>query len=235
MKIGICDDEKCFIEGTRHLVEEWAKKHNIFVSIYEFTNGDDLISSHQKNCMDLIILDVIMPLFNGIDTAKELRIHDQNVPVIFLTSSREYAVDSYDVHAFYYLMKPLKKDQFFKVMDEFLSSFNKKKETFLAKIPGGNCNITLDETVCLEAQNKEVIVYLANGTQLNIKELFSDCAGIFTTEKGFFKCHRSYIVNMKYIEQFTKTQLVTKNGMHVPVSRNNYAAFKKTYFSYMFQ
>lgn len=48
MKIGICDDEKCFIEGTRHLVEEWAKKHNIFVSIYEFTNGDDLISSHQK-------------------------------------------------------------------------------------------------------------------------------------------------------------------------------------------
>ena len=201
MKIGICDDEKCFIEGTRHLVEEWAKKHNIFVSIYEFTNGDDLISSHQKNCMDLIILDVIMPLFNGIDTAKELRIHDQNVPVIFLTSS----------------------------------SFNKKKETFLAKIPGGNCNITLDETVCLEAQNKEVIVYLANGTQLNIKELFSDCAGIFTTEKGFFKCHRSYIVNMKYIEQFTKTQLVTKNGMHVPVSRNNYAAFQETYFSYMFQ
>lgn len=106
MKIGICDDERCFIERARHLVEEWAKKHNIFVSIYEFTNGDDLICAHQKNCMDLIILDVIMPLFNGIDAAKELRIHDQNVPVIFLTSSREYAVDSYDVHAFYYLMKP---------------------------------------------------------------------------------------------------------------------------------
>lgn len=235
MKIGICDDERCFIEGVRCLVEEWARKHNIFVSIYEFTNGDDLILEHQKSCMDLIILDVIMPLLNGIDTAKELRINDSKVPVIFLTSSREYAVDSYDVHAFYYLMKPVDKDLFFKVMDEFLASFEEKKETFFAKISGGSCNITLDETVCLEAQNKQVIVYLANGTEIKIKELFSDCAEVFTVEKGFFRCHRSYIVNMKYIEQFTKTQLITKTGIKIPVSRNNYAAFKETYFSYMFQ
>ncbi len=235
MKIGICDDERCFIEGVRHLVEEWAEKHNIFVSIYEFENGDDLLVEHQKNCMDLIILDVIMPLLNGIDTAKELRVYDQKVPVIFLTSSREYAVDSYDVHAFYYLMKPVKKEMFFKVMDDFLSAFEAKKETFFAKIPGGSCNITLDETVCLEAQNKQVIVYLANGTQLKIKELFSDCAEVFTLEKGFFKCHRSYIVNMKYIEQFTKAELIMKNGAKIPVSRNNYGAFKEVYFEYMFQ
>lgn len=235
MKIGICDDERCFVEGVRNLVEEWAAKHNIFVSVYEFTNGDDLILEHQKVCMDLIILDVIMPLLNGIDTAKELRIKDQKVPIIFLTSSREYAVDSYDVHAFYYLMKPVKKEMFFKVMDEFLLHFEEKKETFFAKMTGGSCNITLDDTVCLEAQNKEVIVYLANGTELKIKELFSDCAEVFTIEKGFFKCHRSYIVNMKYIEQFTKTQLTTKSGIKIPVSRNNYPAFKETYFSYMFQ
>lgn len=235
MKIGICDDEKYFIEGVRHLVEEWARQHDIFISIYEFTNGDDLIREHEKNCMDLIILDVIMPLFNGIDTAKELRINDKKVPVIFLTSSREYAVESYDVHAFYYLIKPVKKDRFFKVMDEFLAGFEEKKETFFAKIQGGSCNITLDETVCLEAQNKQVIVYLSDGRQLKIKELFSDCAEVFTMEKGFFKCHRSYIVNMKYIEQFTKTQLITKTGIKIPVSRNNYAVFKDTYFSYMFQ
>ena len=235
MKIGICDDERCFIESVRHLVEEWAEKHNIFVSIYEFTNGDDLIEEHQKKQMDLIILDVIMPLFNGIETAKELRIKDQKVPIIFLTSSREYAVDSYDVHAFYYLMKPVKKELFLKVMDDFLANHEEKKETFFAKIPGGSCNITIDETVCLEAQNKQVIVYLANGTQISIRELFSDCAEVFTMEKGFFRCHRSYIVNMKYIEQFTKTQLTTKSGIKIPVSRNNYAAFKETYFSYMFQ
>ena len=235
MKIGICDDEKFFIKGVRNFVEEWAKKHNILISVYEFTNGDDLIREHQKTRMDLILLDVIMPLFNGIDTAKELRINDKNVPVIFLTSSREYAVDSYEVHAFYYLMKPVKKEQFFKVMDEFLSSYGEKKETFFAKIPGGSCNITLDETVCLEAQNKQVIVYLANGTQIKIKELFSDCAAVFTTEKGFYKCHRSYIANMKYIEQFTKSELVMKSGVRIPVSRNNYGAFKETYFAYMFQ
>ena len=111
----------------------------------------------------------------------------------------------------------------------------RNKRHSLPRWQGGSCNITLDETVCLEAQNKEVIVYLANGTELKIKELFSDCANVFTIEKGFFKCHRSYIVNMKYIEQFTKTQLTTKSGIKIPVSRNNYPAFKETYFSYMFQ
>ena len=55
MKIGICDDEKCFIKNVRHLVEEWAEKRNIFVSIYEFTNGDELLLEHQKKQMDLIL------------------------------------------------------------------------------------------------------------------------------------------------------------------------------------
>ena len=100
MKIAICDDDELFIDSICALVEQWAAKNNAVLTLFRFTNGDDLINAHRKEHMDLIILDIIMPLLNGMDTARELRETDQMVPIIFLTTSREFAVDSYEVKAF---------------------------------------------------------------------------------------------------------------------------------------
>lgn len=235
MKIAICDDEIQFINATTHLLEQWAAQHHVDITLYPFTNGDDLINAHKTHCMDLILLDIIMPLLNGIDTARELRQDHQTVPIIFLTSSREYAVDSYEVKAFNYLMKPLEPKHFFQVMDEFLETTAKARETFTAQTDTGFCKITLEDVDYLEAQNKRVLVSLSNDISIEIREIFSKCEEIFSLDKGFFKCHRSYIVNLSHIEQFTKTQIITKNGTNIPISRNNYAAFKEAYFSYMFQ
>ena len=74
--------------------------------------------------MDLIILDVIMPLMSGMDTARELRMDEQTVPIIFLTSSKEFAVDSYDVNAFHYLIKPVDERKLFHILDEFLETIS---------------------------------------------------------------------------------------------------------------
>lgn len=235
MKIAICDDEIQFINELEQLLTQWADQHRIDVTLYHFTNGDDLIQAHQTYCMDLIILDIIMPLLNGMDTARELRQDYQTVPIIFLTSSREYAVDSYEVKAFHYLMKPIESEHLFRVLDDFLSSTHSSPESFTAQTGTGFCRITLEDIEYLEAQNKRVLVSLSNDTILEIRELFSKCEEIFSLEKGFFKCHRSYIVNLNRVEQFTKTQISTRNGTNIPISRNNYAAFKEAYFSYMFR
>ena len=100
MKIAICDDEIEFVDAICPLLEQWAERNTVNLALYRFTNGDDLIDAHLHNCMDLIILDVIMPLMSGMDTARELRMDEQTVPIIFLTSSKEFAVDSYDVNVF---------------------------------------------------------------------------------------------------------------------------------------
>lgn len=234
MKIAICDDEQIFIDSTCNILKKWAKQHNITLELYCFTNGDDLINSQRNTCMDLIILDIIMPLLNGIDTARELRNDNQSIPVIFLTSSRDFAVDSYEVNAFNYIMKPIDESRFFTIMDAFLNLFEKNMETFTAQTSIGFCKIQLQKVEYLEAQNKKVIVYLSNGTNIEIKELFSKCENIFTVEKGFFKCHRSYIVNLKRIEQFSKTEIKTTNNAMIPISRNSYPLFKDAYFSFMF-
>ena len=235
MKIAICDDELPYLEETERLLKQWADQRGVAITLYRFSNGDDLIQAHQTYCMDLVILDIIMPLLNGMDTARELRQDHQSVPIIFLTSSREYAVDSYEVKALNYLIKPLEADRLFDVLDDFWETTHTAREFFAAQTDTGFCRITLEDVDYLEAQNKRVLVSLSNDTDIEIRELFSKCEKIFTLEKGFFKCHRSYIVNLNHVEQFTKTQISTKNGTNIPISRNNYAAFKEAYFSYMFR
>ena len=102
------------------------------------------------------------------------------VPVIFLTSSREFALDSYDVKAFHYLLKPVNTLKLFSVMDDFFKTYNVPAETFVAHTADGFCSITLNDVDYLEAQNKQVLVCLSNGTTLKIRELFVKCEGVFT-------------------------------------------------------
>ena len=234
MKIAVCDDERQFIDAVCPLLEQWAEEHNIRLTLCTFTNGDDLINAHRNECMDLIILDVIMPLLSGIDTAKELRHDDPSVPIIFLTSSKEFAIDSYEVKAFYYLMKPVVHEKLFPVMDDFLKIFNSQKITFTAHTATGFCKIAIEDVDYLEAQNKQVIVHMTDGRTIEIREQLSICENVFLPDNGFFRCHRSYIVNLNHVEQFTKTELRTSQNATIPISRNSFEAFKESYFNYMF-
>lgn len=235
MKIAVCDDEVHFIDAICPLLEQWAKERGIRLRLCRFTNGDDLVEAHRNEGMDLIILDVIMPLLSGMDVARELRNMDQTVPIVFLTSSRGFAVDSYEVKALNYLIKPVDSKKLFLVPDDFLNAFNLPKAFFTAKNADGFCRIVIDDVDYLEAQNKQVLVHLTNGKTVAIRELFSKCAEVFTVENGFCCCHRSYIVNLGNVERFSKTEITTTHNGVIPISRNNYAVFKGSYFNYMFK
>lgn len=234
MKIAVCDDEFQFIDALCPLLEQWAKNHSIPLTLYKFTNGDDLIAAHNDKCMDLIFLDVIMPLLNGMVTARELRSNDPLVPLIFLSSSREFAVDSYDVKAFHYFIKPVGREKLFPILDEFLRTCQLHKSTYTAQTADGFCKIAFADVEYLEAQNKQVLVRLSDGRSIEIRELFSKCEEIFSPKSGFCRCHRSYIVNLNYVEQFSKTRLLTNHNFKIPISRNRYMPFKDAYFHHMF-
>lgn len=235
MKIAVCDDEQQFIDAICPLLEQWAQIHNIRLTLYRFTDGDNLIAAHRNENMDLIILDIIMPLLGGIDTAKEIRNNDQTVPIIFLTSSREFAIESYEVNAFFYLIKPVVREKLFCVMNKFLKTLDFEKNTFTAHTATGFYKIAIDRVDYLEAQNKHVLIHMTDGKIIEVRERFSTCDNVFSPENGFFRCHRSYIVNLNHVEQFTKTEIRTSHNAAIPISRNNYMAFKDAYFNHMFR
>lgn len=234
MKIAICDDEKQFIEAVCPLLEAWARQREVPLSLFQFTNGEDLIDSHKSECMDLIFLDMIMPHLDGMETAREIRRHDASVPIVFLSSAKEFAVDSYEVKAFQYLLKPLDDAKLNGVLDDVLKTLLPLEHSFTAQTEEGFCKIPFTDICCLEAQNKRVLVYLADSRTIEIRENFSKCKEVFSADNGFFCCHRSYIINLNYVEQFTKSTVVTNSRVSIPISRNKYGKFKEAYFQHMF-
>lgn len=234
VKIAVCDDDPLFLEQASSALQDWAGSNQLDLQLYTFSDGDALIASHSRNHMDLILLDVVMPLMNGMDIAHKLRQTDTHVGLIFLTSSPEYALESYEVRAFWYLLKPVQKEQLFRALDSWRDTLFASSNTFTARTTDGYRNLYLQDIESLEAQNKLVVVTLQDHTILNIKEPFHKCEEIFTLQRGFFKCHRSYIVAFKSVEKFSKSEIITRSGCRIPISRDIYSVFKDAYFSYMF-
>ena len=107
LRIGVCDDDKEFLQRLVQMIHIWSDHSGIPTELYPFDNGDELISKNAAFRMDIILLDIVMPLLNGMDTARELRAQDTAVKIIFLTSSPEFALESYEVRAQDYLLKPI--------------------------------------------------------------------------------------------------------------------------------
>jgi len=172
---------------------------------------------------------------NGMDLAHEIRKTDTTVKIVFLTSSPEFAVESYDVKASGYLLKPLSYDRFFRVLDDCIDVKKDEPSNIILKTISGYDKIYYHNIDCIEAQNKKVVFRMVDGTEVGSLNTFSYFADHLTPDDGFFKCHRSYIVYIPNVNHFDSHEIITKSGTHIPISRNFSKTFKEVYFSYMFR
>ena len=214
LKIGICDDSKIFLICAEKLIRKWSDERRIPVKIYTFNNGDKLVAANTEERLDIIFLDIIMPLLNGMDAARELRQRDKSVKIIFLTSSPEFALESYEVKAQGYVLKPIAYDKLKELLDECAQSFAEEPKNMV---------------------NKRVFFHLRSGNIIESAEPFHSFEERFSSQDGFFKCHRSYLVYLQNVDHFTAAEITTKSGQNIPVSRGYAKAFKEAYFAQMFQ
>ena len=235
IRIAICDDDPSCVTTIRRAVQNWAEKSDLSVSISVFQNADDLLLHFQTSACDIIMLDVIMPLLNGMETAYEIRKEDPSVKILFLTSSPEFAVESYEVRASGYLLKPIQTDKLERVLMECVRSLALEPTSIVVRTLFGFQKISLQSIECVEAQNKKVVFYLQHGRHLEVQDALSNCAAALTLENGFFKCHRSYIVSIPNTDHFSSTEVLTRSGLAVPIARGYAKAFRDAYFDYMFQ
>ena len=234
LKIAVCDDDAVFLENTVEMINKWSTLRDEKTEIHTFSNGDDLIEGHKNVQMDIIFLDVIMPLLNGMDTARELRQNDNSVSIVFTTSSPEFAVESYEVKAQNYLLKPVSDKKIQAVLDEALLLKNHESKSVVFKTSFGYHRVFIDDLEYVEAQNKKVAVYLKDGSLLEspeslhrFEEQTADCPMLF-------KCHRSYIVNLANVDSFSSVKIVCKSGRSIPIARGCAKEFKEAYFKVMF-
>ena len=233
IRVAICDDMKEFLESAKVLVTQWHNKPDDLV-VEVFEDGDSLIDTHAAKPFDIIFLDVVMPLLSGIDTASEIRKNDKAVKIVFLTASPEYAVASYTVKANNYLLKPVDREQLFRCLDELYTDILDSAKSIIARDISAVRRIKLRDIEYIEAQGKQVLFTLTDGSSIEANDPFYRYEEKLLLEDGFFKCHRSYIVNLQRIDTYTNKQITMRCGSQIPISRTYRKTFEAAYFELLF-
>ena len=191
MHIAICEDNKEDLANILSLLEKYKQEHNAFLTYTTFNSGVDLLSK-EKNCIyTLYLLDVIMPLVNGVEVAKEIRSFNPEAKIIFLTSSPEFAVESYSVNATDYILKPVKEDRFFSVLDSLLMDIQNPQEGLTIKTKNSINRILFSRLSYVEVMNKKVYFHLSDNSIRVTTARLSEFENILCTRPEFMRVHRS--------------------------------------------
>ena len=134
MRIAICDDTIQDLHTLSALLDAYCISHP-FVTYDCYSSATELLCSMPEHDYQVLLLDILMPGLNGIELASEIRQQNKNIKIVFLSSSPEYAVDSYAVNAFYYLLKPLSADKLYPILNRLLDDFAKPAEVLNIKTP----------------------------------------------------------------------------------------------------
>lgn len=230
IRIAICDDEADQAQYIKTLVDKWAENNDIIAAVTMFGSAENFKAEwNAKKSFNILLLDIQMDGQNGIELAKEIRKSDTMTAIVFITGFVDFMSEGYDVSALHYLMKPVKEEKLSEVLDKALSRLRKISRIITFPKTGGDIKIKADDIIYAEVLSHKVILYLVNNSEEFLMRI-SDMEKLLGGD--FFKCHRSYIVSMKYVRRVTKTDLILTDGRAIPLSRNLYDAANKAFINY---
>ena len=221
MKVAICDDDRlCRARVTDVAADYQEQRQDKDVSFEVFSLPEELLRSVQNGSRyDIFILDIVMPGLNGIQLGQALRTAGADGKIIYLTSSKEYALDSFQVRAFHYLLKPIERDAFFSVMDEAVAAISLKQDkSLIIKTKESNARITFDSILYAELSKRAVVYYLTGGktiTSTTLRTTFTEAVQELLADRRFTLCGASMAVNMHHITMIESEGVVFQNTNRV--------------------
>ena len=216
ISIGVCDDEAYMLDILTEKISAFFKQENMEITIFRFQNGEALLDYDKK--FDIVFLDIQMGDPDGLETAKELRSRGYNGFLIFITVLQEYVFHAFEVQAFDYLVKPLQEDNFSRTMSRLLLSIRSHKGKQLLIQKGTEWSIVpFDDIVYCEIINRKVYLHLKDEPVLDYYDKIETLER--KLDERFFKCHRSYLINLQYLKSYKAGQAYLTNGETIPVSR----------------
>ena len=236
IKIAFCDDDMEVLHQMNELLDRYRVERNEDITYAAFQSPFELLTEIEKGIRpDILFLDVVMPGQNGMDVAKEIRQYDTNMKIIFLTSSPEFAVESYSVGAYFYQLKPIWEESFFRLMDAVLVECEKKKKnSLILRSKDGITRIDLQQLEYCEVLGRKLLFHLENGAVLESAGSLDDLAGQLMQYSNFFSPHRSFLVNMEYIQNISSRSIKMVNDAEIPIPHGKCSEIKNTYMEYAF-
>lgn len=231
MRIAICDDEKSILNELEKYVNEYfTKKRYPKPNIRCFNNADEFIQTNYK--AEIAFLDIEMPGTNGIILANKLHEANANCIVFIITSYSEYLDEAFRAKVFRYLSKPIEKMRLFRNLDDALAVYNQISKPITFQSNKENYTINPNKIVMIYRQQRKY--YLCTETRKYIVSNTIEQWFSMLPESMFFKSHKSYLVNYRYVDSFTKDTISLCNNKYKAfLSTRLHATFKKSYLMYI--
>lgn len=232
IRIAIVEDEKTDIQTLEGYLARFGTENRTPFQIDTFADGLDIVSDYKAE-YDIILLDIQMKHLDGMKTAEKIRSLDENVILIFITSTVQYAVQGYLVDALGYVVKPVPYLAFSQLMKKAIQQISQKQhKTYLnVEIEGGQLRQDTAQVYYIESQRHNVILHTQKGELVTagpmkkLEELLAD--------KGFAKCHNAYLVNLAHVTGVLQGSVLLTDNLDLPISRTYKKAFLDALTDYM--
>ena len=234
IKIAVCDDEK----NIRSYLTALVREQKVECKITEYDSAEKYLSSEAE--YDLLFLDIALKgsghTMNGMDMARYIRSKEQirQPVIIFVTGYESYVYDAFDVDALQYLVKPVNEQKFAEVFrraqEKILSGTEQKRKSLVIQYAGASKAIPLDSIYYMESQSHKIVLYTKDGEwtyYARIGDLEEELQG------NFCRTHKGYLINLAYVDEYSKTEIMLVNGAKIPLSKYKYEDFVKAYLRFM--
>lgn len=239
MTIVVCDDSIEDLTELERLLTKYGKTDkNAKFEIEPFYDAAELYQKIQeKNFADIYLLDMMMSEKTGIDIGTLIRNSDKESVIIYITSSDDFAMEAYGVHAVRYLLKPINEKQLFEALDYACSLKKLEKEImYLIKTKNGPIAVPYSQIEYIENYSRILHIGLADGEHIKsifIRKSFYDNIQEIAQDRRFIQPHQSFLANMSYVNKITQDCMIMKSGKTIPISRKKAAEAKKEYLLFV--
>lgn len=226
------DDGICLISG----ISRWAAEHHIPLvpSPILYQSGEALLEHFSKGTYDIIFLDIFTEGMNGMETARRIRETDDACCLIFVTSSADYAVDSYDVNSAGYLLKPYNYQKLSQALTRCNTGLLEQNQSLTIAGKHGNLKLLLHQIMWTEYVNRQICVHLKDGSEQYIRMRQNEFASMLLTYPYFCDCMKGILVNFEFVKNIQERCFQLEDGHLLPISRLKYRDVHEKFLEYSY-
>ena len=226
MRIAICDDEEVF---RTHLRETMVRSGLLARddAICEYPDGGSLIAAHMEKPFDILFLDIRMDGLSGLETGRDIRKHDKDAIIIFITSFEQYVLQTFKIEAFDFILKPADDKAVGEVLQRALRKHKEQRHIINFKWQGASFALEVSRVIYAEGSSRH-ITFVTSEKNFECIGKLADYERMLA-EYGFIRCHQGYLMNMRYIRSIESNCIVTKHNHTVPMSARKRAECLKAF------
>ena len=218
MNIAVCEDNASDSDILCAYIGDYCRKHCYEGNLSVFGTGEALLDAFSPGRFDLVFMDIYLPGLSGVETAGKIREKDHDVMLVFITVSRDFTAEGFELQASGYVVKPIDRINMDKALHMCRGQFEKNGRIVEIPVSGGNLAVSIADLLYVEINNKEAVFHMKRGkvkSRISLDGLEARLGG-----EPFLRCHRSYIINMNYVDDMKENDFLMRNGDIVPIRVN---------------